>query len=449
MIGLGRIGLPHALVSADSGNLVYGIDKNSWVIKTLIDKKTPFNEPAMKELLVKHLNTRFFVTADMNDIISKVDVIVICIGTRAEKRSDTSDLFRLVSELSKYDIKDKLIILRPTLPIGTTDLVRKTIEKLTGLLEGKHYFLVHSPERLVEGNAIEEERKLPKIIGAYNDEGFLRAKMYFKTIGGPIVRVSEPRVSEFIKLVDNAWRQLTFAFANDVAILAEYLGLDALEIIKAANYKYPRNQIPLPSYGVSGYCLTKDPYFLEESFEEIAKQRKFHSLWYYGRLTNDYMITHVRTLIDNLVNKYKHNIKPIKVVVLGLSYKNDVDDFRLSHGIDIVRILLQDAQFKISVYDPYLDLKHENPYTSLATDLRDSVVIESELNNAFLNKDVAILTVPHREFRELNKSGKIIQLIKLMRKPPIIIDGWNVFTKLYDCRNETGIIYWGVGRGLR
>lgn len=434
VIGLGRIGLPHALVSADSGNIVYGVDKSKWLIEKLERGICPFKEPELDKLLLKHLNKNFFVS-NLEIALHESNVIVVCIGTRVSENIDEAlkPVLGLAEAIAPY-LRKHLVIWRTTLPIGTTRKIKEVIES-KGLREGRDFYLVFSPERLVEGRAVEEERKLPKIIGGFSEEGYRLAEAYFKTIGGDIIRVSCPEVAELVKLIDNAWRQLTFSFANDIALLCESLGIDVLEVINAANYKYPRNKIPLPSYGVSGYCLTKDPHLLEVDFKPIASIRGFHSVWIHGRKANDYMIEHVCMLVDMLMSKYRKRNSGV-IVIAGLTFKEDVDDFRLSHGIEITKRLKN--RHKVRVYDPYYD--PNNPYTSID----ESLEICSSLEECLVGADIVIFTVRHREFRELEKRNKILKLAKLMNKPPIIIDGWNIFKSLY--RNKHGIIYWAVGR---
>ena len=236
VIGLGRIGLPFALVAASAGNIVYGIDKNPYIINSLLKRKAPFYEPGLQELIERHLNINFFPLCDMKSITDKCEIIVITINTKFDienKRIYLSNIYSLFDELMKNNmIKDKTIVMRSTVPIGTTDILKKRIENILGLKEGKDFFLAYCPERMVEGRAIEEIIKLPKIIGSYSLRSFNKIASFFQTIGGPVLHVSEPKVAEFIKLAENSWRQTLFAFSNELALLAEKLGLDVVEVIK-------------------------------------------------------------------------------------------------------------------------------------------------------------------------------------------------------------------------
>jgi len=286
VIGLGRIGLPLALVAADAGIDVTGIDIKKELIGGLLNKKVPFYEPYMEELLKKHCQKNFYpkLQEDAVNDIEGAGYIIITIGTEFVKypqKPSIDRLFSIIDDLLQIGIRDKTVIIRVTLPIGYTDKIRKKIEE-TGLKEGKDFYLAFVPERIMEGKAIEEEKTLPKIIGCYSDESFKKVSEFFKKVGGGIIRVTNPRTAEFIKLIDNAWRNTRFAFANELAFLAEENEIDVLEAIECANKGYERNQIPIPG-PVSGYCLGKDPYILEGAFEKVVKKRGFNSLWYYGR----------------------------------------------------------------------------------------------------------------------------------------------------------------------
>jgi len=411
VIGLGRIGLPLAMVAADSGIEVVGIDIKKDLIEILKEKKEPFYEPMLCEMLEKHCGSNFHPKLQegaANDI-KKAEYIVITVGTEFVKypqKPNINRLFSIIQDLLDIGITNKTIILRVTMPIGYTDKIKEKIEDI-GLKEGEDFYLAFVPERIMEGRAIEEEKTLPKIVGCYSDESFKKVKLFFSKIGGEVIRVPNPRTAEFIKLSDNAWRNTRFAFANDLAFLAEENGIEVSEAIKYANKGYERNQIPIPG-PVSGYCLGKDPYILEGAFEKIARKRGFNSVWYYGRKANDWLIDKVVEEIDGK-----------KVLIAGLSFKADIDDFRYSHGIEIARILV-DKGYLVSVCDPFLD---KNYYTKLPGDLEEKVRKFNSLENAIKNIDTIIFTTPHSEYLNLDLKN----LVKSRKSPVRIIDLWNIF----------------------
>ena len=195
---------------------------------------------------------------------------------------------------------------------------------------------------------------------------------------------------------------------NELAWVAEKEGIDVMEAIKSANKGYPRNQIPIPG-PVSGYCLGKDPYMLELSFKEIAEERGFNSVWYYGRLANDWMVERV---LKGIYGK--------RVLVAGLAFKKDIDDFRYSFGIALARKLIEKG-YKVLVHDPYLGF---NYYTSLPKDLQNKVNCVKELTADIFNSvDTIIFATNHAAYYNIDLKS----IDKKINKKIRIIDLWNIF----------------------
>jgi len=413
IFGLGRIGLPISLVCADSGYHVTGIDINTHLINSIKKGEIAFKEKGVKELLVKHLNKNFHPKHQNEGIendLKQADYIMLAVGTGFAKypeKPKLDTLYSIIDQITAIKLQGKTIILRVTLPIGTTDNIKNLIEKKTGLKEGKDFWFSFVPERTMEGKAVEEERNLPKIVGCYSDQGFEKVSSFFKKIGGDVVRVSNPRTAEFVKLIDNSWRNTRFAFSNELAFLADSNGIDVTEAIQSANKGYERNQIPQPG-PVSGYCLGKDPYLLELAFKEIAEKRGFGSVWFYGRRANDW-----------LNEKVVSDVKGKNILVAGLSFKENIDDYRYSHAIDMVRMLVA-KDYNVIVCDPFLN---ENYYTELPKDIKDKVKGFVSLDDALKEKiDTIIFTTRHDEYKKFD--------IKKIPKNVKIIDLWNMYDKI-------------------
>jgi len=425
VFALGRTGLPLSLVCADSGFDVIGIDINEELVNQIKKGIIPFHEPGMKELLDKHLNKKFKPTTKITNDVKNSDYFIIAIGTkfnRYPERGSLTNLYKVVDRLINIGVKDKTLIFRVTLPLGTTDKIKNRIEK-TGLKEGKDFYLAFVPERLMEGKAIEEEKNLPKVIGCYNDKSFEKVKKFFEKIGGEIVRVSDPKIAEAVKLVDNSWRSMRFAFANEIAFLSDVNGMNVMEVLKAANEGYKRNQIPFPG-PVSGYCLGKDPYLLEMAFDKVII-RGFNSTWFYGRRANDW-----------LCKKIVQDVKGKTVLVAGLTFKQDIDDFRNSHSIDIIDLLLAE-DYSVIVSDPYID---KTTYTRLPFHI-DKNVEKMDFKEALKHADTIIFSTAHKEYREFD----IKELIKNVKKGVKILDLWNIYEGKLE--NYKDINYMGLGRG--
>lgn len=433
IFGLGRIGLPLGLVSADSGYEVVGVDKDSNLINNLENGVLPFHEPFLGDLLQKCLRKSFYLKhydpQMIEEDLKQCRVIILAIGvkfTGGSNELSLSDLYGLVNDLINIGLRGKSIISRTTAPIGTTDRIKDEIESNTDLRESEDFYLSFVPERLMEGCAVEEERTLPKIIGSYSEEGFLQAKAFFERIGGKIIRVSNPKMAELIKLLDNAWRDTRFAFANELAFLASSTGIDIHEAINAANDGYPRNKIPVPG-PVGGYCLSKDPYILEYSFREISRKRGFNSVWYYGRKANEWLCNYV---IEHIQGE--------NILIAGLSFKENIDDYRDSLAIKIAGQLV-DRGYNVKLTDPFLD---NNSYTVLPDELEKRVEKCNSIKEGINQTDTIIFATKHTEYTQLD----LPTILKDNKKPSIkVIDLWNI----YGGRLEgfDFINYVGFGRG--
>jgi nucleotide sugar dehydrogenase len=433
VIGLGQIGLPLALVLAKANHTVFGVDAS---IKRLEKIHNYLNEKNFKDetpLLKKFLNKRFFISDNLYESLSKSEVVFIAIGTGVSPGGapDLSNIFGLINQICANPsyVKGKLFVIKSTLPLGTVRKIGSQIEKATGLsCRGDDFQLAFCPERVLGDRAVFEMESLPKVIGGINKLSTDRAIKIYRTIGGKLVVMNSPEEAEFIKLIDNSYRQTLFGFANDLALLADHLGFNAVNIIRAANDSYPRNNIPLPSPGVSGFCLTKDPLYLETAFEQVAKKRGFSSVWYYARKTNDYMPVHVANVLCHYFERLSLPLDNSNILVCGICYKEDVDDIRFSHGLEIASLLKRNGA-NIYIWDPISSAENlgftkvQNPY---------------EISK---NLDALIFTVKHKEFVKLTYENRIIDLLKTMRHP-VIIDGWGLFQNLIK---KQDIQYAGIG----
>jgi len=424
VIGLGRIGLPVALVTADSGLVVRGVDASDISIASLKDRKAPFEEPGLSELIEKHAGKNFLpmtwddaTTADF----ANVRWIVVTIGVHVLPWPEPADLtiiYSVINGLMQRDgLKGRTLILRTTLPVGTTSLIADHIEETTDLVIGKDFNLAFIPERLVEGMAISEERSLPKIIGPVNAEALTEAKELFSHIGGGLIEMSNSDSAEFVKLIDNAWRHTRFAFANDAAVAASANGVDIIEVINAANQDYDRNSVALPG-PVSGYCLGKDPLIFEYAFQNVEPKRELPSVW----------LTALRSS-QALVPWTASRVKGNRILVAGLSFKEDVDDFRMSFSEPLIEALL-DVGHEVSVCDPELG---RNAYTQLWPNVANRVSVSGTDLTVMLNDaeyDTVIMAVRHSVWKD---SGA-----DLVGKG-LIIDLWNSY------RNVSGMERIGLG----
>lgn len=449
-IGLGRVGLPQALVFAQKGFNVYGFDIDPSVIAWINNLQIPFNEPLMREYLEENINRTFFPLANWNEVheyLHHIDVIFFTIGTAAptaEEAINATELnltghFNILDELfsRKKLLKPGIkLIFRTTFPLGATDKLKEYIEKKYSLREGEHFHMAFVPERVVMGSVIEEEQTLPKIIGTYSEATFNALSEIFKKIGGEIIRVRNPITAEFCKLTDNAFRNTIFGYANEIAMYASHFDIDSKEVIDTVNMNYKRNRIPKPGF-VSGYCLDKDPYIFELNFLKKEDNRDFHSVWYYARRTNDILIPYtVSRILKHLTNPNESC-----VAILGLSFKEGVDDFRMSHAFGIMQALVDAGVKKFKVYDPNIC---KNKYTKFPEEFLPYILEGDDTFNQNLLIDVDAVIICDRcpALRKLNDEMKLENYLARTKSPCYLFDGWNIWREAIKLSH---IIYEGLG----
>jgi len=450
IIGLGRIGLPQALSFAHAKIKVYGFDQNVEAVDALKAGKTPFFEPSMAKYLKATIHKTFFPHSSWPDLFKhlfEIDAIIFTISTGApdesaiinEKELDFSSYFTLLDILfAKKTLLKKGIklIVRTTLPLGGSDKLKECIETKYSLREGKDFYLAFVPERITEGCAIEELRTIPKIIGVYSDAAYGPIAKLFKTAGTKIIRVKNPITAEFCKLTDNSFRSTIFSYSNEIAMYASNFDIDVKEVIATVNNNYDRNFIPQPGF-VSGYCLSKDPYIFASGYLKRMTGRDFQSVWFYGRKTNDYLVEFIAKKVLKQLKDPVNNC----VAILGLAFKEDVDDFRISHSLKMIESLVQKKIKNIKVYDPYLD---RNVYTTLS---KEALFNISEKTNHltpkfFANVDAIIVCNQHKALVDLNETKILTKLLQKTKKPCFLYDGFDIWK---EAANVGHIHYEGFG----
>ena len=224
--------------------------------------ESPFFEEGMQEALEIAVKGGFLDANTDPSFISECGVVISAIGTTIsdDGEPDVKSVNNLAKTICEYLQPEALFILKTTLPIGSTNKIANIIAEKSGLVLEESLFVAFSPERIVEGKAMEELRSLPKIVGGIGSKSTERACKFMKNFGGRVIQVANSETAEMCKLIDNAYRMTRFGFSSDVALVASQYEIDAYEAIRASNLDYKRNDIPLPSVGVSGYCLTKDPH---------------------------------------------------------------------------------------------------------------------------------------------------------------------------------------------
>jgi len=422
VIGLGQVGLPTALTFCQSGFDVIGHDINKDLLSSLSQSKAPFEEKGLEELLKSCIDSgKFHVNSSVEESVKNADVIIICVATPLTSgiMPDLSYLQKACQSITSVLLENKLVIIESSIPPGTfMGLVIPILEKKSKL--GKDFWAAFVPERLAPGTALSEIKTTPRVIGYVDkNSGNLAKALYQKMVRSQVV--STPvEVAEISKLVENAFRDVNVAFANEVGLICEKYGIDVDELIKVCN-SHPRVKLLQPGPGVGGPCLPKDPYLL---LNPQGKKQIDSKLIIDSRKINDSMPFHVVELVLAAIKEHGKKTSESTVLVLGVSYKANVSDTRFSPSKDIVSHLSKNG-CNIIVYDPksketFGGKKTENIWESIS------------------QSDALVIVTDHDEFRSLD-----LAKIKHTMKTPIIVDTRRIFSKTQA--EKLGISYISVG----
>jgi nucleotide sugar dehydrogenase len=387
ILGLGHVGLTLGLVFARAGFTVRGFDINPKVQATLKAGKPHFEESGLPELLKAEQNKRFFVVDDFSGK-NACDIYIMTTGTPLDpyKKPDFSSVISAAHTLGRVLKRGDLVVLRSTVPLGTTrDVVLPLLEKESGLARGA-IKIAFAPERTIEGDALRELTALPQIVGGFDAASTKETEELFKTLTETVVVVNSLEEAEMVKLVNNTYRETMFSFANEISIIARRWGLDTKRVIQAANKGYARSQVPLPSPGVGGYCLTKDGYLLMEG----AERKGFTPhLVHQARYVSAYMLDSLAEEILQFVRTHHVHRPKVKVGILGFAFKGKpaTSDMRGSTTLTLIKRLKNlPASFELVGYDPHVSSEEiqgtgVTPRESVAEVIRDSHIVVVMNNN--------------------------------------------------------------------
>ena len=425
IIGCGYVGLTLALVMARSGFNIKGYDINEGLINKLKKYKLPFFEKGINSLLNQQLNKNFKVTNVISEI-EKSDTFIISVGTPINKsnKPNYSFLNKSIKTLSKILKKGDLIILRSTVPVGTSrNILINLLEKKNKMKAGRDFYVSFCPERTVEGNAIVELTKNPQIIGGYCEKSAEISMKIFNQITHTVINAQTLEAAELSKLIDNSYRDTIFAYSNQMSLLASKYNINYSKLVDKINLGYSRNFVPKPSPGVGGPCLTKDPHILSNS---LTEQKINYSLVKSARLINEKMPQKIcDTIYENLKNLGK-NKKPVKIFITGLAFKGnpETSDLRNSTSIEILNILKKNKKNKIYVHDFVLDKINDKPNNFNFINLEQG----------FKSSDVILILNNHKNYESLS-----FKLLNKIKKNTIVFDAWQMlYEKLI---NDKKIIY--------
>jgi UDP-N-acetyl-D-mannosaminuronic acid dehydrogenase len=388
IMGLGYIGLPTAAFIASKKIYVHGVDINPKVVDTINQGKIHIIEPDL-EGLVKYVVEKGYLIADTKP--KEADVYVIAVPTpfKENHEPDISYVESAIRMIIPYLRENNLVIIESTSPVGTTEKMAELIFNERPELKGKLY-IAYCPERVLPGKILYELEHNDRVIGGLDEKSTEKAIEFYSLFVKGNLHKTNSKTAEMCKLVENAYRDLNIAFANELSIICDKLGIDVWELIELAN-KHPRVNILKPGVGVGGHCIAVDPWFIVSQFPNEAKLIKT------AREVNDFKPLWVVQKIEEQIKEFrKRNNKEPIIGCLGLTYKPDIDDLRESPALEVVEILINKG-YKVMANEP-----------NIQSEIIGSNIKNYSIDEVLSSSDLIFLLVPHKVYRNFMNNPKLI-----------------------------------------
>ncbi|MCI0448822.1 MAG: nucleotide sugar dehydrogenase [Chlorobi bacterium] len=388
IIGLGYVGLPLAVEFSRRGFTVHGIDVDNSKIKLIQQKKNYIKDVINKDFLYA-INNRLFTASATYDKVGEQDIFFICVPTPVtpNKTPDISYIMNATEEIFKRMKRHTLFVLKSTTFPGTTeDYVMPLLER-KGWKAGKDYYLAFSPERVDPGNKTYNTGNTPIVVGGVTRKCAELSVMILQEVATKVHTVSSPRVAEMEKLLENIFRSVNIALVNEMALLCDRMGnINIWEVIEAASTK-PFGFMPFyPGPGIGGHCIQIDPYYLDWQARQYDFHTKFIEL---AAESNEEMPFYVKDLVMKELAKLSVNSANANVLILGTTFKRDVDDPRNSPAIKVIELLYKEGIPNINFHDPYMRNIR----------LLDRIFRVQELNEKLLrDADVTVIITDHTNY---------------------------------------------------
>ena len=353
VVGLGYVGLPLAVEKAKSGFKTIGFDIQSCKVQQVNEGKNYIGDVVDSELSSLVERGVLSATTDFSRVCD-VDFIAICVPTPldAHQQPDISYVESSVRAMSQYIKRGTMVVLESTTYPGTTEeLIRPILEQGSGLVCGIDFYLGFSPERVDPGNIKYKTKNTPRVVGAIGEEAKeVISAMYSAVLGDKVHVVSSPKVAEMTKILENTYRNVNIGLVNEMAMLCEKMGINIWEVIDAAKTK-PFGFTPFyPGPGLGGHCIPLDPYYLSWK----AREYGFHtSMIEASMMVNDRMPEYTVSRSANILNRKKKALNGSKILILGVAYKQDIDDYRESPALKVIEVFKNNGS-NVVYYDPYI-----------------------------------------------------------------------------------------------
>lgn len=396
VMGLGYIGLPTASVLASNGFEVLGVDVRSDVVETVNRGDIHIEEPGLHTVVQAAIQSGNLCASHEPEV---ADVFLIAVPTPLDdhKCADMQYVRQAAESIVPHLRRGNLVILESTSPPGTCRDLLKPILESNGLVVGEDIYLAYCPERVLPGKILKELIENDRIIGGYDVVSAERARALYETFVEGEIFLTTSTTAETVKLLENTFRDVNIALANEAALLCEHFGVDFWEVARFAN-RHPRVQVHQAGPGVGGHCISVDPWFLVESSPDIARLVRL------ARERNDAMPYHVVETVKTLLA----DIGDPKIAALGLAYKGNVDDIRESPALHIVQSLTAEG-FHVCASDPLV---------------KTSPVELHDFETCIDQADLMLLLVDHDEYRALNP-----RMVAQHMRIPILYDTRNMMNR--------------------
>lgn len=400
VVGLGYVGLPLAVEKAKAGFKTIGFDVQESKVDMVNAGKNYIGDVVNEDLEAIVRSGLLSATTDFAQV-AKADCVCICVPTPLDphQQPDISYVRTSAESIVPYMHKDMLIVLESTTYPGTTEELLKPILETSGLKCGEDFYLAFSPERVDPGNLIYKTKNTPKVVGGITPECTdIAATLYESVLEASIHRVSSPAIAEMEKILENTYRNINIGLVNELAILCNKMGISFWEVIDAAKSKPYGFQAFYPGPGLGGHCIPLDPYYLSWK----AREYGFHtSMIEASMMVNDRMPEYCVERASKILNRYKKAMNGAKVLVLGVAYKQDIDDYRESPAIRVIEELEKEGA-EVGYFDAFVPEYREHGKV---------VKGEPELTAELIKSaDLVVITTAHTnvDYEFVQKHAKII-----------------------------------------
>ncbi|MCH4826827.1 nucleotide sugar dehydrogenase [Planococcus halocryophilus] len=378
VVGLGYIGLPTAVMFANHGHQVHGVDINEKTVKMIGNKELHIEENGLHERLESAID-KGAMTVDTRPVAADVFIIAVPSPINADKTAELDYVRKATASIVPFLKKGNLVVLESTVPPKTVENIMLPELIKSNLEIGTELFVSHSPERVIPGKVFAELVSNDRIIGGVNEESARVTSDLYRSFVKGQMHETDTTTAELVKVMENTYRDVNIAFANELAMIAQNIGVNIWEAIKLANY-HPRVNIHTPGPGVGGHCIAVDPWFLVELDPEKSK------IIHLSRQTNDNMPAYTAQLTSSILQA--KGINNSKIAIFGLAFKGNIDDMRESPSLDVVK-QFGERNFDVVAYDPHIKVNN----------------IEQQTQNseeALQDASALVMLTDHQVFKDLD-----------------------------------------------